>query len=130
MSINFSKYLNFQKKNYPQVYADVLNKYYDSGWVEYILPRLESQCDSKRSYGTGLNSQKEVEKFWNNKLLRNNYINIIKLFNNYTYDEYQSIITDRGKYKIKQSVELFLPYAKDNDLEELNTFISNKYASM
>lgn len=127
MSINFSKYLNFQRKNYTQVYADILNKYYDSGWIEYILPRLEKQCDSKRSYGTGLNNEKEVEKFWNNKLLRNNYINIIKLFNDYTNDEYNTIVTDRGKYKIKQSVELFLPYAKDKDLIELTNFISNKY---
>ena len=62
----------------------------------------------------------------NNKLLRNNYINIIKLFNSYTSDEYQNIVTDRGKYKIKQSVELFLPYAKDKDLIELTNFISNK----
>ena len=45
MSINFSKYLKFQRKNYTQVYADILNKYYDSGWVEYILPRLEEVKD-------------------------------------------------------------------------------------
>lgn len=120
MSVDLSKYLRFQKKNYTIVYSQLLNGIYNSGWVEYLLPRLESQCDSPRSYGTGLNSQKEVKSFWSTKLLRENYINIIKLLNEF---EDINIISDRGKFKMIQSIELFLPLTTNEDKELLTKFL-------
>lgn len=120
MSVDLSKYLRFQKKNYTIVYSQLLNGIYNSGWVEYILPRLESQCDSPRSYGTGLNSQKEVKSFWSTKLLRENYINIIKLLNDF---EDINIISNRGKFKMIQSIELFLPLTNNEDKELLTEFL-------
>ena len=122
MSIDLSRYLDFQKRNYTKVYLDIRNKKYDSGWIEYVLPRMEVQCDSPRSYGTGLKDKREVNKFWNNKLLKNNYINIIKLLNKYTLEEYKSILSERGRYKINQSIDLFLPLAKENDFQLLDSF--------
>lgn len=121
MSVDLSKYLKFQKKNYTKIYAELLNGVYNSGWVEYILPRLESQCDSPRSYGTGLNSQKEVNSFWKTKLLRENYINIVKLLNEL---EDVNIISDRGKFKMRQSINLFLPLANDCDYKLLTEFLN------
>lgn len=129
MAVDLSKYLKFQKNKYTNVYMQVKRKVYDSGWVDYIFPRLESQCDSPRSYGTGLNSEKEVTKFWSNKLLRNNYLEIIKLFNVYSKEEYNTIVSDRGKFKIKQSVELFIPLCTtDTDREILIEFMKSKYS--
>lgn len=121
MSVDLSKYLRFQKKNYTIVYSQLLNGIYNSGWVEYILPRLESQCDSPRSYGTGLNSQKEVKSFWSTKLLRENYINIIKLLNEF---KDINIISDRGKFKMIQSIELFLPLTNNEDKQLLTEFLT------
>lgn len=125
MSTDFSKYLTYQKKNYTEIYAQLQNRYYDAGWIEYILPRLETQCDSPRSYGTGLESMKAVQKFWSNKRLRTNYLQLIKVLNEYTNEEYNTVISERGRYKIKQSVELFLPY---DDTSLLQSFLAAKYA--
>ena len=117
---DLSKYLRFQKKHYNTVYLELSNQYYNAGWVDYILPRLEEQCDSQRSYGSGFNSQKEVRSFWNTKLLRENYINIIKLLNKL---EDINIISNRGKFKIKQSINLFLPLANEEDKILLSKFL-------
>jgi len=128
MSVDLSKYLTTQKNIYTQTYSDIFNKKYDSGWIDYIFPRLEEQCDSPRSKGTGLKSKKEVEKFWNTQLLHNNYIEMLKLLNNYTVEEYKSIISERGRYKIKQSLNIFIHQSNYDDFYLISKFLEEKYA--
>lgn len=124
MSINLNRYLKPQKKNYAIIYSDTLLKKYDSGWVDYIFPRLKEQEDSERSKGYGL-EDKEIDALWNNKLLRNNYIEMLKLIlNNYTPEDYNTIFSDRARYKINQSIHIFL--GKQNS-EILNLFINMFY---
>lgn len=115
MSVDLSKYLRPQKKSYNDIYMAMMDRKYDSGWIEFILPRLESQTDSKRSYGMGLNDEKEIKAFWKNKYLHSNYVAMVKLLSKYSKEEYLSTITERGRFKIKQSIEIFLPYANEEE---------------
>ena len=117
MSVDLSKYLVPQKQKYNRIYADISSHKYDSGWVEFIFPRMESQCDSPRSYGTGLKDEKEKQSFWKNSFLRSNYIEMLRLLAEYTHNEYHSILTERARQKIKQSIELFYDMADDEDRE-------------
>jgi uncharacterized protein (DUF1810 family) len=63
MSVDLSKYLSVQKEAYPVAYSHVLNKQYDSGWVDFVFPRLLSQCDSPRSTQYGLDDIKMARAF-------------------------------------------------------------------
>ena len=126
MSIDLSKYLTFQKKYYTRLYTELSNQYYNAGWVDRVMPRLEVQCDSARSYGTGFNSDKEVRAFWKNKLLRENYINVVKLLNN--FDDITTV-SARGRFKMKQSLELFIPIAESNDKILLQTLFNKIYCT-
>ena len=118
MSVDLSKYLEKQKKNYAEVYASMLYKKYDSGWVDYVFPRLKEQEDSPRSRGLGL-TEKEREAFWKNKLLRNNYLEMLKVFLTYTPEEYNTVLIERARYKINQSTQLFT--------DEIITQFRNKF---
>ena len=116
MSVDLSKYLQFQKRNYTQIYIDVLNNKYDAGWIDLVLPRLEEQCDSPRSKGTGLNTEKELKSFWNNKLLKNNYLEILNILD-------FNILNDRAKFKIKQSINNFINLADEKELNILTNYL-------
>ena len=127
MSVDLSRYLKAQNSNYTNIYLQILNKQYDSGWIEFVFPRYVEDCSSIRSKQYGLINQKEAKSFWKTKLLRRNYIEMLKVINKMTKEEYENVFSERGRFKIKQSLDIFSDYAQDEDLNIIQDFVGKYY---
>ena len=130
MSIDLKKYLIAQKEYYPSIYGKVMDKKYESGWVDFVFPRLLIECDSARSREYGLSDMKTAQAFWKNKLLRTNYIEMIKIIQeSMTTKEYKEVFSDRARKKIDDSLSLFIGISKENEKYENETDILIKFNS-
>lgn len=127
MSVDLSRYLAAHRQRYTIVYTQLMDKYYDSGWIEFVFPRYLKDCNSDKSKYYGLQNEKEVQSFWGTKLLRRDYIEMLKVINRMTREEYYTIFSDRGRFRIRQSLEIFTPLAKDDDKLIMENFIKKFY---
>lgn len=115
MSVDLSKYLKAQKESYPIAYSKVLHKQYESGWVDFVFPRMLEQCDSPRSREYGLDNGKVLSAFWKNKLLRENYTRMITAIRHMTVEEFKQVFSARAQFKILDSINLFIQHINNID---------------
>jgi len=133
MSVNLKVFLDAHDREYTKRYAEVLEKVYDSGWIEFVFPRLKSEYPSNRGLSDvyGLNDEREAKSFWNNKKLRTDYIEMLKVFRKMTKEEYENNVTERGKVKINSSLNLFLDVCEsthdDLDKDLIEEFLNYYY---
>ena len=127
MSADLSRYLTAQKSKYTIVYGQMIEKKYDSGWIEFIFPRYLKDCNSEKSKYYGLTSEKEAEAFWKTKLLRRNYIELLKAISRMDREEYLTVFSDRGRLRINQSLSIFKEYAVDDDKKVIEDFLIKYY---
>ena len=123
MSVDLSRFLDMQKSHYAEQYGMIFQNQYDSGWIEYIFPRMITECYSPRSQRYGLASEKEKNAFWRNKYLRRNYIEMLRLVNKKLDTPMHELFSDRAKMKIWQSVQIFYPIAEKSDRDVMLEYI-------
>ena len=117
------RFKDAQKEMYNQAYEEILSGKKTSHWIWYIFPQLEQLGYSATSKYYGIKDLKEAKRYYKNKYLRENLLDICDALLR-VQDKTIEEIVDWDDVKVHSCITLFLQVDKDNPI--LNKVL-NKY---
>ena len=113
MRYDIKRFLTAQKEAYSTAYAEVLNGRKETHWAWYIIPQLKGLGVSDRAVYYGIDGMGEAKAYWQNKLLRTNYLRFMELFLKHEEKDATAIMGFPDDLKLRSSVTLFLEAARE-----------------
>lgn len=117
------RFKDAQKEMYNQAYEEILSGKKTSHWIWYIFPQLEELGYSATAKYYGIKNLKEAKRYYKNKYLRENLLDICDALLR-VQDKTIEEIVDWDDVKVHSCITLFLQVDKDNPI--LNKVL-NKY---
>lgn len=110
-----NRFKKAQKKMYDQAYEEIINGKKVTHWIWYIFPQLEVLGYSETAKYYGIKNLKEAKRYYKNKYLRDNLLDICDALLRVEGKTIQQIV-DWDDVKVHSCITLFLQVDKENPI--------------
>lgn len=104
---DLKRFINAQKNNWDEAYAEISAGRKESHWIWYIFPQLKGLGQSYTSENYGIGSMDEAVAYLHNDYLRNNLITITKALLACEKKDITEIVGYPDDLKIRSCMTLF-----------------------
>jgi uncharacterized protein (DUF1810 family) len=116
--MSLDRFIEAQRKMYPQALKEIKNGKKESHWVWYIFPQFVGIGFSYDSHYYGIKSIKEAREYYENEYLRNNLIEITEALLKMSKNQYIECFSNIDYTKICSSMTLFFVATKNELFKE------------